>query len=144
MAESASAGYGGVTGSGAMNTTSALPFCFLLLLAPAAWSNEDIPSPPPEPSKVSRKPVEQSDYFKVTCRVYINEDGTAKTVEVLSIKPPMDLKNRGNKKFADSIVESARTWTFNPEKKNGKPVAGYAIVIVDVDLAEPFKIGGSK
>lgn len=125
-----------------MKTRRALLFCFLLLLAPVAWSIEDIPPPPPEPGV--RKPVTQSEYFVFTCKIYINEDGTAKTVEVLSVSPPMDLQNRHNRELIKAVIDSALTWTFTPEQKNGKPVAGYAIVPISVDLAEPFKIGRSS
>ena len=116
-------------------------FCVLLLFAPHARPIDDIPPPPPEP-KGPRKPVTKSEFFIVTCKIYINEDGTAKTVEAISTSPPMNLHNRRNKGFVESILQSVRTWTFNPNKENGKAVPGYAIVPVSVDLAEPFHIGG--
>jgi hypothetical protein len=119
-------------------------FCSAMLVALCARAEEFIPLPPP-PTKAQRtgKTVTESDYFELKCKVFINADGSAKTVEVLSTKPPMDLNNHQNKKLVDAVVNSAMTWTFNPNLKDGKPIAGYAIVPVHVDLAEPFKIGGT-
>jgi hypothetical protein len=124
-----------------MEAKGILLFCFLLLHAPIAWSSDDVPPPPPAP-KDRKTPVTKAEYFVFTCKIYINEDGTARTVEVLSTNPPMNMQNRSNKEFIESIVSSVRTWTFNPKMEDGKPVAGYAIVPVSVDLAEPYKIGG--
>ena len=113
----------------------------LSLLAPIAWPREDLPPPPPV-AKTPKNLVTQSEYFVITCKVYINEDGSAKTVEVVSTTPPMDMHNRSNREFVESVLTSVRTWTFNPKMKDGKAVAGYALIPVSVDLAEPFKIGG--
>ena len=115
--------------------------CFISLFAPIAWPKDDVPPPPPAPN-IFKTPVTESEYFVITCKVYINEDGSARTVEVVSTSPPMDMRNRSNKEFVESVLTSVRTWTFNPNMKDGKAVAGYAIVPVSVDLAEPFKIGG--
>jgi len=124
-----------------MERKGTLLLCLLLLFAPIAWSTDDIPPPPPVP-KDRKTPVTKSEYFVFTCKVYINEDGTAKTVEVLSTSPPMDMHNSRNKEFIESVVSSVRKWTFNPDMKDGKSVAGYAIIPVSIDLAEPYKIGG--
>ena len=116
--------------------------CFLLLFAATAWSTDEVPPPPPPP-KHSTGPVRESEYFVITLRVYIQEDGSARSIEVLRTSPPMDLHIPRNKAFVESILSSARGWTFNPKQEQGKPVAGYAEIPVSVDLAEPFKIGGT-
>ena len=113
-----------------------------MLYAPFAKStDDDVPPPPPEPNG-QKKSVTKAEYFVFTCKIYVNEDGTARSVEVLSTSPPMNVHNRRNREFIESIVSSIRTWTFNPTVKDGKPVAGYIIAPLAVDLAEPFKIGG--
>jgi hypothetical protein len=89
----------------------------------------------------SKTAPSQTDYVKVTCKVFVTEAGEPKTVEVLSIEPSLASSTRAAiEKLASQTL---LTWTFTPNQESGTPVAGYLVVPVNIDLADPIPTSGT-
>lgn len=89
------------------------------------------------PSGTERK----TEFVNVTCKIFVTEAGVAKTVEVLAIEPALALSAQASVKKA--VSEAVLTWGFKPNQENGKPVAGYIVVPVHMDLAEAVPRSGT-
>jgi hypothetical protein len=75
---------------------------------------------------------------KVTAKVFVTESGTAKSVEDLSVEPPLDASTEAD--FKKEATRALLTWTFKPSEENGKPVAAYVVVPVIIDMGEPIPV----
>ena len=83
----------------------------------------------------------KADFVNVTCKIFVTEAGVAKTVEVLAIEPALAPSAQAGVKKA--VSEAVLTWAFKPNEENGKPVAGYIVVPVHMDLAEAVPRSGT-
>ena len=83
----------------------------------------------------------KADFVNVTCKIFVTEAGVAKTVEVLAIEPALAPSAQASIKKA--VSEAVLTWGFKPNQENGKPVAGYVVVPVHMDLAEAVPRSGT-
>ena len=106
--------------------------CLVLSLATALYGAE--------PSR-TRSRAHETTYVKATCKVFVREDGIPKGVEFLKFEPPIASSVQGEVK--ETISKAVLTWTFKPNQKNGKPVAGYIIVPFNLDLAFPIPVDGT-
>jgi len=89
------------------------------------------------PNDAQRK----ADFVNVTCKIFVTETGVAKTVEVLAIEPVLTPSAQASVK--EAVSEAVLTWGFKPNQENGKPVAGYIVVPVHIDLAEAIPRSGT-
>ena len=83
----------------------------------------------------------ETTYVKVICKVFVTELGLPKSVEVLAVEPSLDPSTRAV--FEKSASEVVMTWEFTPTQENGKPVAGFVVVPVIIDLADPVPTSGT-
>jgi len=90
------------------------------------------------PMKPSVASPDDVNYIRATCKVFVTEAGTPKTVQVLKLEPSLSLSEST---LQSLIVKPVLTWTFTPTKKNGKSVAGYIVVVIDIDLAPVTRDG---
>lgn len=102
------------------------------------------PAPPPPPQDIApsenvsyrkfRPPkyppqaIREHHIGKVILRVLIAVDGSPKEVTVE--------KSSGFRELDQAAIAAAKTWTFNPGKRNGQPYEGYALVPFDFNLNE--------
>lgn len=70
-----------------------------------------------------------ADHFTVWCKIWVSEDGIARTVEVLKVEP----HTRSDAAVGASVKQAVLTWKFTPKTKDGKPLAGYVTVPVEVN-----------
>ena len=89
----------------------------------------------------SRTAQSETTSLKVTCKVFVTETGIPSNVEVLKIEPSVALSEQ--EKQTKEVTRVLLTWTFTPNKENGKPVAGYVVVPVIIDLAFPLPVSGT-
>ena len=68
-----------------------------------------------------------ADSFKIWYKVYVNELGVPQTVEILKMRPQMQLDATAREK----LIVPIRGWTLTPNSKAGKPMAGPVVVVVD-------------
>jgi hypothetical protein len=83
----------------------------------------------------------QTTYVNVTCKIFVTEAGIPKTAEVLAVKPT--LAPAAQASIEKSVSQSVLTWEFKPNQENGRPVAGYIVVPVHIDLADPVPASGT-
>ena len=76
----------------------------------------------------------------VTYRIYLTETGVPEKFEFVSIKPPLGSSVQSELK--EAFLKAVRTWSFTPKKKHGKAVAGWVVVPVIMDLADPIPVAG--
>jgi len=69
--------------------------------------------------------VDVSSYL-IWCRVFVTEQGIAKSVEVRRVVPHTE----NDAAIGEAVKAAVLTWTFRPNMKNGKPVAGYVTIPV--------------
>jgi proline racemase len=67
--------------------------------------------------------------YTVWCRIYVTEEGSARTVDVLKVEP----HDESEAEIGDAVKRAVLTWTLKPEVKDGKPVSGYVTVPVLVN-----------
>jgi len=104
----------------------------MLALAMSVAANASAPASPNE-----REPTEAT-YVKVTAKVFVTEAGIPKTVEILSVEPPLSPATEAD--FASTTKSALLTWTFRPNQENGRPVAGYVIAPVMIDISDNIPI----
>jgi hypothetical protein len=69
------------------------------------------------------------DHYQIWCKVYVTEQGVPKTVEVLSVDP----HTAADAAIGEAVKKTVLTWEFTPNTKDGKPVAGYVTLPVEVN-----------
>jgi len=90
-------------------------------LAASAAGNES-PSLPSDPT-----------YVKVTFKVFVTETGSVEKFEFVGTEPPVSPSLQAALK--KSVSASLPAMTLTPNKDHGKPIAGWVLVVSDVDLA---------
>ncbi len=80
------------------------------------------------PPKYPAEAIKNGIAGKVTVKVHIDEAGAPTAAEVVSIEPATAAV------LADAAIASAMQWRYNPGMKEGKPVAGAALIPVDFAL----------
>ena len=84
-----------------------------------SYNNQIKPRYPPQAMR-------QRHEGTVTLLVLVGVDGSVKDVKVE--------KSSGYRELDRAAMDAVRRWRFNPEKKNGKVVEGYARVPVNFSL----------
>src|SRR6185295_9897294 len=74
------------------------------------------------PPKYPPQAVREHHTGKVVLKVLIGTDGSPKEVTVE--------KSSGYRELDQSAVAAAKTWMFNPGRKDGQPYEGYALIPV--------------
>jgi|SRR6185437_10488163 len=82
----------------------------------------------------------QQTHIKFTCRVYVDANGIAKTAEIIKIEPAIEISDKAKQ---DLLSVSVLNKTFTPNQENGKPVAGYLTVPIDLDFDDPVPLDGT-
>ena len=80
------------------------------------------------PPKYPPQAIREHHAGKVILRVLIAVDGSPKEVTVE--------KSSGFRELDQAAIAAAKTWTFNPGKRNGQAYEGYALVPFDFNLNE--------
>jgi len=85
------------------------------------------------PSASSKLSKSEMTYVKATFKVFVTEAGVPTSAEFVRTEPatPPDFQEWLKQTESKSIL----SWTFKPNQKHGKPVAGYLLVVIDIDLA---------
>ena len=76
----------------------------------------------------------------VTYRIYLTEAGVPEKFEFVSIKPA--LSSSVQTELKEAVLKAVRTWSFTPKKEHGKAIAGWVVVPVIMDLADPIPVAG--
>jgi len=95
----------------------------------------------PQIESSSNSPRPETTYVKVTFKVFVTEAGDPKDIEFVGIEPSVGASEQAALK--ESASEALKTWTFTPNKQNGKPVAEWVVVPVIIDLADPIPVVGT-
>lgn len=80
------------------------------------------------PPKYPPQAVREHHTGKVMLKVLVGANGEPKEVTVE--------KSSGYHELDQSAVAAAKTWVFNPGRKDGVPYEGYVLVPVDFNLNE--------
>lgn len=80
------------------------------------------------PPKYPPQAVREHHTGKVVLKVLIGVDGSPKDVTVE--------KSSGYRELDQSAVAAAKTWMFNPGRRDGQPYEGYALIPVDFNLTD--------
>jgi len=88
------------------------------------------------PATPSRAKTQTTTFFKLFCKIYLDEKGKPKSVEVLRAEPSVDMTPQEMQDLANTML----TWTFKPIEKDGKVVAGFVTAPMLVDLADPIHV----
>lgn len=86
----------------------------------------------------SNKKIEVT-HIHATFRVHVDEHGIVKSAELLDIVPAVSMTDRA---VRDLISMHLLGKTFTPDQVNGKPVAGYLTIPVDIDFDSPVPLNG--
>jgi len=79
-------------------------------------------------------------HIHLTCRVYVDVHGVVKSAEMLDIKPAISMTDQAKH---DLLSLALLGKTFTPNQKDGKPVAGYLTVPLDIDFDLPVPLNGA-
>jgi len=80
------------------------------------------------PPKYPPQAVREHHSGKCILKVLIGVDGSPKEVTVE--------KSSGYRELDQAAIAAAKTWVFNPGKRNGQLYEGYALVPIDFTLQE--------
>jgi hypothetical protein len=72
--------------------------------------------------------------------VYVDEHGVAKNAAILSMEPAISMTEQAKH---DLIAIAVIGKSFTPNTENGKPVAGYITLPLDVDFDLPVPLRGT-
>jgi len=93
-------------------------------------------------AEVKPKPLpHQTTAVTVTCKIFVTAEGSPKSVEVLKVEPSLGPSTRAA--FEKAASKMVLTWSFTPNQEGGKSVAGYVVVPVIIDLADPVPVDGT-
>ena len=80
------------------------------------------------PPKYPPQAVREHHTGKCVLKVLIGVDGAPKEVTIE--------KSSGYRELDQSAVAAAKTWMFNPGRRDGQPYEGYALIPVDFNLTD--------
>ena len=83
----------------------------------------------------------ETTFVKVTFKVFVTEAGVPEKFEFVGVEPSISPSVQAG--LVKSVSDSIKTWTFTPSKEHGKPIAGWVLLPVMVDLADPIPVGGT-
>jgi hypothetical protein len=78
-------------------------------------------------------------YYRIYCAVFLDENGSPKSVKALRTEPRIKMTQREMQAIAETVL----TWKFKPIEKEGKPVAGSINMYLGVHLADPVMVDGT-
>lgn len=78
-------------------------------------------------SRTARTDPIDTSHYRIWCKVYVTEQGAAKTVEVLRVEP----HTGSDATIGEAVRKAVLSWKFKPNTENGKPVAGYVTIPVE-------------
>ena len=78
-------------------------------------------------------------YYRIYCTIYLDENGSPKSVKALRTEPRVKMTQREMQATAETVL----TWKFTPIEKDGKPVAGSIETYLGVHLADPVMADGT-
>ena len=79
-------------------------------------------------------------HIHLTCRVYVDVRGVVKSAEILDMKPAISMTDQAKH---DLLSMALLGKTFTPNQEDGKPVAGYLTVPLDIDFDSPVPLNGA-
>ena len=79
-------------------------------------------------------------HIHLTCRVYVDVHGVVKNAEILDMKPAISMTGQAKH---DLLSIALLGKTFTPNQEDGKPVAGYLTVPLDIDFDLPVPLNGA-
>lgn len=79
-------------------------------------------------------------HIHLTCRVYVDVRGVVKSAEILDMTPAVSMTEQAKHGLLSLALLGK---TFTPNQEDGKPVAGYLTVPLDIDFDLPVPLNGS-
>jgi len=108
-------------------------FCALFAML-SGEAKCDASEQPPATSGLAKE--QTTTFFKLFCKIHIDEKGQPQSIEVLRAEPNVDMTRQEMQELANTML----TWTFRPIERDGKAVAGIVTAPMLVDLAGPINV----
>lgn len=80
------------------------------------------------PPKYPPASIRQHQEGEVMLKVLVGVDGAPEEITVE--------RSSGHRELDQAAIAAAKTWVFNPGRKDGKPYRGYALVPIKFSLNE--------